>query len=120
MPWAVAGGALAAGGSLAAGAMQSDANDKAAKQAMTNYNYLTGGPLGTQYLPTGGQANQAQAQLLGLGGVDTGATYDSVLNALKQNVGSGYDQKLVAQVEQMKVSGAPIGALKNVLDSWAS
>lgn len=57
---AILGGVIGGVGSLIGG-------KKAAKQDLTGFNYLKGSPVGQQYVPTGGQANAAEQDLL-LGG----------------------------------------------------
>ncbi len=50
-----------------------EAGDLAAQKARLGYDYLLNSPIGSQYVPAGGAANNAMAQLLGLGGGYGGA-----------------------------------------------
>jgi hypothetical protein len=73
-------------------------------------------------LPAGGAANAAQAQLLlgTSGGVDEAATKANILSALKQNVGKGYDQAFVSNIESQINSGVPLGSITQQLQQLAS
>lgn len=73
----IIGPAIGLVGSLIGGKKQARAEtaaaDKAAQTSRLGFDYLTGSPVGKQYLPTGATANQAQADLLGIGGDPTRA-----------------------------------------------
>jgi hypothetical protein len=117
----VGAGVSAVGTALAAG-QQADAQRQASQTAQQGFNYLRSSPVGTQYLPAGGAANAAQAQLLlgTSGGVDEAATKTNILTALKQNVGKGYDQAFVNNIEQQINSGVPLGQITAQIQQLAS
>lgn len=69
-----AGASIGAGlGGLVGGSSEQQANQQAAQQVNQGFDYLRNSPLGTSYLPNGGAANNAIAQLLGVGGAQGGA-----------------------------------------------
>jgi hypothetical protein len=129
MPIAAAaiGAGIGAVGSIVSSNQQAKGQQAAAAAGQQGFNYLKGSPLGTQFLPAGGAANRAQAELLGVGGggegggyVDEAATKAQIMGALKANIGSGYDQAFVDKIEQMIQSGQPLGAINETLNAWGA
>jgi len=98
----IIGGVIGGVGSLLGG-------NKGAKQALTGYNYLTKSPIGQQYLPTGGAANQMQAQLLGAAPMQAGTQ-----NAFQNYLGStGYQFQLGQGTNAIESSQAASGLLNS-------
>lgn len=114
------GGVLGIGGSLLGGSSQAKgekyAADKAAETARLGFDYLKDSPLATQYLPTGGAANKAQADLLGVGGDPTAANnaFDTYRNSTGYNFQLGEGQRAITSSNAAKGllnSGATLKAL---------
>lgn len=108
------------GGSLFGGSQESQgqkyAADKAAETARLGFDYLKGSPLGTQYLPTGGVANNAIGNLLGVGGDPTAANnaFSNYQNSTGTQFQLGEGQKAVTTSNAAKGllnSGATLKAL---------
>lgn len=114
-----------------AGDSQERAADKSAETARLGFDYLKGSPLGTQYLPAGGAANNAIAQLLGVGGPggngggnggggqapDEAATLAQIkqgLNAWSQSVGETENTQPILRLID---GGAPLSAVQSALQS---
>jgi hypothetical protein len=98
----IIGGVIGGVGSLLGG-------NKGSKQALTGYNYLTGSPIGQQYLPTGGTANNMQAQLLGAAPLQAGTS-----NAFQNYLGStGYNFQLQQGQNAITSSQASQGLLNS-------
>lgn len=107
-----AGAAIGAG---IAGKIGADDQARAAQRAgaaagqtsMGAFNYLTGSPIGTQYLPAGGNAAQMQAALLGAGGDPAAAqaAYENYLNSI------GYQGQLEAGSRAITSNRAAAGLL---------
>lgn len=140
MPWGAAIAAAASlAGSIGGGLMQSNAADtqaQAANQASANqmamYQQTRSDLLPYMNLGTG--ASGQLASLVGLPGAGTGgsagyggtgssvnnaATGQQVLAALKAHMGQGISPNLVAQIQSMVSSGAPLTNIQAVLSNWA-
>jgi hypothetical protein len=83
------------------------AGARAGQGAMGGFNYLSGSPVGQQYLPVGGRAMEHQAALLGLGG-DTDAANAAYQNYLNS---TGYQGQLQAGQQAVTTSAAARGLL---------
>lgn len=96
----ILGGLIGGVGSIIAG-------NKAAKQALTGYNYLAGSPVGKQYVPAGAAANDALAELLGLKppSAQTQAGFDNYLKS------TGYNFRLKSGQDAIATSAAARGVL---------
>lgn len=114
------GGVLGIGGSLLGGSAQAKgqkyAADKAAETARLGFDYLKDSPLATQYLPAGGRANAAQADLLGVGGDPTAASnaFDTYRNSTGYNFQLSEGQRAITSsnaAKGMLHSGATLKAL---------
>lgn len=72
MPWALlleaAPALISAGSTLIGNSQQQQGTQAAVNNANQGFNYLSGSPLATNYLPNGAAANNAAASLLGVGG----------------------------------------------------
>jgi hypothetical protein len=94
------------GSNREAGAREAAARE-AGQTAMQGFNYLTGSPVGTQYLPAGGNAIAAQAALLGIGGdpMAARAAFENYQNS------TGYQAALQSGTDAITSSAAASGAL---------
>lgn len=101
----IIGGVIGGIGSLFGG---SKAN-KAAQQSLTGFNYLKGSPIGKQYVPTGGTANDMVAQLLGAAPLQQGTS-----NAFSKYLDStGYQFQLGEGQRAITSSDASKGILNS-------
>lgn len=108
----IIGGILGGVGSLFGGSMQKSADDKAAQQALTGYNYLTTGAGANNmraYMNNGTNANNQAAALLGLGG-DTAAAQQGFNNYLGS---TGYQFQLGQGQDAIASSQAAKGLLNS-------
>jgi hypothetical protein len=105
----IIGGLIGAGlgiaGSLIGG-------ERASDEAMTGYDYAVNSPLASTYLPNGGKANNAAADLLGVGGdpAKSQAAFDNYLKS------TGYD----FQMKQGQNAIVSSNAAKGLLNSGAT
>lgn len=86
---------------------QEAAGQQAAGTANQGYNYLSGSPVGQQYLPAGGAAIQQQQALLGLGG-DPAAAQEAFQNYQQS---TGFQGQLEAGQQGITGSAAARGLL---------
>ena len=115
----IIGGVLGGVGSIAGAVIQSNAADKAAKQALTGYNYLTkgaGAPLITGAVQNATKAQDAYAQLIGLKpmGEGTNDAFSNYLNSTGYQFQMGQGQNAIASSAAAKGllnSGATAKAL---------
>lgn len=101
----IIGGLIGGVGSLIGG-------NKAASAANQGFNYLKGSPVGTQYMPEGGAANSATADLLGVGG-DPAKAKEAFNNYLGS---TGYN----FQLQQGQAAVNSNNASKGLLNSGAT
>lgn len=104
---ALVGGGLGLLSSRAQARGQQQVGQQAGQTALGGFNYLQGSPIGTQYLPAGGQAINQQAALLGVGGDPTqaNAAYQNYLNS------TGYQGQLAAGSQAITGNNAARGLL---------
>lgn len=107
------GGVLGVAGPLLGGGGQAKserkAADKAAQTARLGFDYLSKSPLATQYLPAGGRANAAQADLLGIGGDPTAA--NNAFDTYRKS--TGYDFQMKEGQNAIASSAAARGTLNS-------
>jgi hypothetical protein len=105
------GAAVGAGLGFLGSREEAKAQERAAAQAgqtaMQGFNYLSGSPIATQYLPAGGAAVNQQAALLGIGGdpAAANAAYQRYLES------TGYQGALEAGTDAITSNAAARGAL---------
>lgn len=104
---AIAGGVMGAFGSGREARDIERAGAAAGQGSMSGYNYLSGSPVGTSYLPHGGAAMDQQAALLGIGGDPAAAqaAYDNYLGSI------GFQGQLEAGQRAVTTSRAAQGLL---------
>lgn len=122
-------GLIGAAGSLIGGSMQAksekQAADKAAATSRLGFDYLTGSPIGKQYLPTGANANAMQAALLGVGGDPAAANnaFQNYQNSTGYQFQLGEGQRAITSNNAAKGllnSGATLKALTKYGQGLAS
>jgi hypothetical protein len=106
MPWAVAGGAIAAGGGLLGGMFQSNAASKAATQAQQRFEQQRADL--TPYREAGLPTLQAQNDLLGLNGPDAAA---AAMGNFQQS--PGYQFQLQQGLRAVDAGAAAKGMLRS-------
>lgn len=107
------GGIIGGVGSIIGGSKQASAEkaaaNKAAETARLGFDYLKGSPLATEYLPAGGRANAAQADLLGIGGDPAAA--DNAFARFRDS--TGYDFQMKQGQDAIASSAAARGTLNS-------
>jgi len=101
-------------GSVLGGNAQSsaerDAADKAAQTARLGFDYLTGSPVATQYLPAGAAANNAIAALLGVGGGGAPGSASSAPNTMTPGMIAASQVKNFRNADNSGAIGSAAGA----------
>lgn len=108
----IIGGILGGIGSLIGGSTEKAADDKAAEQALTGYNYLTSGAgssATSSYINNGANANNTISALLGTGG-DTAAAQEAYNNYLNS---TGYQFQLSSGQDAINSDQAAKGLLNS-------
>jgi hypothetical protein len=104
---ALAGGAIGMYGARQQARGIDKATQQAGQTALGGFNYLSGSPIGQQYLPAGGNAVNMQANLLGLGEDPAAAqaAYENYLNSV------GFQGQMQAGQQAITSSAAARGLL---------